>query len=190
VAVKAPNGTAIRVMPPPSSRRRPAPARRVPAGVEPQVAAVRRFTRFFTSVIGVLEEGYLASAFTVTEARVLYELATRAEASAVDLVRDLGLDAGYVSRLLADFERRGLVARSPSPTDGRRTIVRLTTSGRAAFMPIDAAARERVAGLLTPLSAVDREEVVQAMARVEAVLTRSVTPARGLSARRGSGRSR
>lgn len=141
-------------------------------------------------MIGVLEEGYLASPFTVTEARILYELATRAEVSAVDLVRDLGLDAGYVSRLLADFERRGLVARNPSPSDGRRTMVRLTISGRAAFMPLDSAARERVAHLLTPLPAADREEVAQAMARIEAILSRNVMPARGRSARRETARSR
>ena len=97
------NGASIRLMPA-APRRRPATTRRAPAGIEPHVAAVRRFTRFFTSVIGVLEEGYLESPFTVTEARILYELATRAEVSAVDLVRDLGLDAGYVSRLLTDFD--------------------------------------------------------------------------------------
>ncbi len=166
------------------------PARRVPAGLEPQVAAVRRFTRFFTSVIGVLEDGYLGSPFTVTEARVLYELATRPEVSAVDLVRDLGLDAGYVSRLLAEFGRRGLVARTRSPRDGRRTLVRLTASGRSAFLPLDLAARDVVTDLLAPLPAADREEVVRAMEVVEAVLSRSVTRARGQSARRETARSR
>ncbi len=183
------NGASIRLMPA-APRRRPATTRRAPAGIEPHVAAVRRFTRFFTSVIGVLEEGYLESPFTVTEARILYELATRAEVSAVDLVRDLGLDAGYVSRLLTDFERRGLVARQPSPTDARRTMVRLTLAGRAAFVPIDAAARDFVANLLTPLPAADREEVARAMARIEEILSRNVMPARGRSARRETARSR
>src|SRR5262249_12862313 len=96
------------------------------------VAAVRRFNRFYTAQIGVLHEGLLHSPFTLTEARVLYELAHRDRPTATDLVKELGLDAGYLSRILRGFRLRGLVARTSSTADGRQTLLSLTRKGRGA----------------------------------------------------------
>jgi DNA-binding MarR family transcriptional regulator len=142
-------------------------------GLERDIAAMRRFSRFYTRLIGVLEEGYLHSAFSVTEARVLYELAHRDRAVASDLVRDLGLDAGYVSRLLRRFEHRGLVRRTPSAVDARRALLVLTAKGRRAFAPLDRRAHDDIGALLAPLPAARRRQVIAAMTTVERLLSTS-----------------
>src|SRR3712207_6994853 len=94
-----------------------------------RVGAVRRFNRFWTRRIGALGEGYLESPFSLTEVRVLYELAHREEASAGQLREELGLDAGYLSRIVRGFEESGLVAKRTSETDARRSLLRLTEKG-------------------------------------------------------------
>src|SRR5579862_7401138 len=106
------------------------------------VATVRRFNRFYTQRIGVLHEGLLASPFSLTEARLLYELAHRDGLTAAQLARELALDPGYLSRVLGDFAKRGLLARLPSPTDGRQSLLALTDAGRAAFAPLDSRSRD------------------------------------------------
>src|SRR6267378_7182512 len=117
------------------------------------IAIVREFNRFYTGRIGVLGEGYLRSPFSLTEVRVLYELAHRRSASATDLVRELGLDAGYLSRILRGFSRRGIVTRERSRDDGRRSILRLTARGRATVAPLEARARKEIGAMLTDLPA-------------------------------------
>jgi DNA-binding MarR family transcriptional regulator len=135
-----------------------------------RVAAVRRFSRFYTRVIGVLAEGLLHTRFTLTEARVLYELAQADEVTAAGLGRDLDLDAGYLSRILQRFERDALVARRPSPADRRQTLLALTEAGEAAFAPLDARSREAVAALLAKLPEPAQDCLVTAMQRIETLL--------------------
>jgi DNA-binding MarR family transcriptional regulator len=103
--------------------------------IERRVAAIRQFNRFYTSRIGVLH--YLGGDFSLAEVRVLYELAHRpSPPTAAQLGKDLSLDAGYLSRLVRGFERRGLIARTRSASDGRQSHLALTTAGRAAFAPL------------------------------------------------------
>lgn len=135
------------------------------------VAAVRRFSRFYTRRLGVLEERQHGEPFTLAETRVLYELATRPSLGATELGRDLGLDAGYLSRILGGFSERGFVERRRSASDGRRTELALTEAGRAAFRPLDAGSQARVGALLEPLDAEARVRLVRALAQVEALLS-------------------
>lgn len=134
------------------------------------IAAVRRFSRFYTRQVGALREGLLDSRFTLTETRVLYELAHRDDLTASDLARDLGLDPGYLSRILARFEGDGLLARAPSETDRRRAVLNLTEAGKAAFAPLDTGAREEVAAWLGGLAEPAKAELVAAMGRIETLL--------------------
>jgi DNA-binding MarR family transcriptional regulator/GNAT superfamily N-acetyltransferase len=131
--------------------------------LEREVAAVRRFNRFYTQKIGVLHEGFLNSRFTLAEGRVLYELAHRDRPTATEIGRELGLDAGYLSRIIAGFEKKRLLKRTPSPEDGRRYHLSLTEKGRQAFTPLDETSRAEVAALLQPLPDVGRHRVVAAM---------------------------
>lgn len=135
-----------------------------------RVAAVRRFNRFYTQRIGVLEQGLLRTSFSLAEARVLYELAHRDKPTATALAKDLGLDAGYLSRMLRGFRRRGLIARETSKVDGRQTLLSLTERGAKAFAPLDARTREQIALMLGPLPAAKQERLVAAMHAIEGLL--------------------
>jgi len=134
------------------------------------VAAVRSFNRFYTRRIGVLQEGLLKSALPLTPARVLYEVAHRDEPSASVLGRELGLNAGYLSRVLARLEKSGLVERRPSKRDGRLGLLRLTPRGERSFARLDARSREEVGGMLRGLSSADRRRLVDALGTVRRVL--------------------
>jgi DNA-binding MarR family transcriptional regulator/GNAT superfamily N-acetyltransferase len=134
------------------------------------IAAVRRFSRFYTSQLGLLNEGLLNSDFSLTEARVLYELAHREALTATDLRRDLGLDAGYLSRILNAFDRRGLITRAALPRDGRQMLLTLTAAGRAAFERLDRASQEEVLAMIGQLAPARRAGLVQAMRTVEHLL--------------------
>lgn len=135
-----------------------------------QIAAIRAFNRFYTRQIGLLDESLLESGFSLTEMRLLYELAHRDGPTAADLCRDLGLDAGYLSRVLSRLEARGLVRRRPSPEDGRQSPLALTAAGRKAFAPVEKATCEQIAALIAPLPAPERERLVKAMATVQRLL--------------------
>jgi DNA-binding MarR family transcriptional regulator/GNAT superfamily N-acetyltransferase len=137
---------------------------------EAMIAALRAFGRFYTRQIGLLEEGLHRSAFSLTEARVLYELAHRDRPTASVLGQDLGLDAGYLSRLLKRFEEQGLLTRRTAAEDGRRQVLALTQAGQAAFAPLDEASRAEVGALLARLPSADRAALVGAMARVRRLL--------------------
>lgn len=143
--------------------------------VEDRIAAVRRFSRHYTRVIGVLQEGLLQSAFSLTEARVLYELAHRPGMTATTLGRELGVDAGYLSRILAGFAERGLLERRTDAADRRQSTLRLTAAGEAAFAPLDARSRAEIAALLAAMPQPVQHELVAAMSRIETLLN-AVTP--------------
>jgi DNA-binding MarR family transcriptional regulator/GNAT superfamily N-acetyltransferase len=146
------------------------------AALEERIATVRRFNRFYTRKIGVLAERLLNSPFSLAEARVLYELALREPATATELRQELGLDPGYLSRILAGFARRGLVSRSSSEADRRQSHLSLTQTGRAAFAPLDARSRDEIGGLLASLPEPDQGRLVAAMEQVERLLGASPAP--------------
>ncbi len=141
-----------------------------PRELEQRVEAARRFNRFYTRQIGVLHEAAYNSPFSLTEVRVLYELAHRDQPTATALGRDLGLDAGYLSRILRGFERRGLVLKTRSPADGRQSHLSLTAQGRKVFGPLNARSHDEVAAMLGGLSAAAQARVVGAMQTIERLL--------------------
>jgi DNA-binding MarR family transcriptional regulator/GNAT superfamily N-acetyltransferase len=145
-------------------------------GLPARIAAVRRFNRFYTRRIGVLQEGLLKSPFSLTEARVLYELAHREDATASALVRDLDLDAGYLSRLLKGFEERGLIKRAASPRDARQSLLSLTALGRAAFAPLDRRSQDEIGDLLRALPAPAQKRLVEDMTEIETLLGERPAP--------------
>jgi DNA-binding MarR family transcriptional regulator/GNAT superfamily N-acetyltransferase len=131
---------------------------------------VRRFNRCYTQKIGVLGERLLDSPFSLTEARILYELAHRERPTASELCRELDLDPGYLSRILGGFRRRGLVVRAASDTDRRQIHLSLSDAGRAAFAPLDNRSRDEIAALLAGLPEPGQRRLVVAMAEIERLL--------------------
>jgi len=141
-----------------------------PATVSPQdVKAVRAFNRFYTQRIGVLKR-YLDTDFTLTEVRVLYELAHRPPLTASELVRDLSLDAGYLSRILRRFEQQGWLQRAPAPHDARQQLLRLTDAGYATFAPLQQKSRDETGALLAGVAPPARERLIRAMGTVQRLL--------------------
>jgi DNA-binding MarR family transcriptional regulator/GNAT superfamily N-acetyltransferase len=134
-----------------------------------QVKAVRGFNRFYTQRIGVLDP-YLGGEFSLTEVRVLYELAHRDQPTATELGRDLALDAGYLSRILRRFESRGWLARTPSPADARQSLLKLTGSGYQVFAPLQQKSRDEAAALLASVPAAARGKLIDAMGTMQALL--------------------
>ena len=144
---------------------------------EHRVDAVREFNRFYTRRIGVLDEAYLGSRFSLTEVRVLYELAHREKATAAELARELGLDAGYLSRIVRGFTRRGVIAKTGAKDDARKTILRLTARGRRVTLPLEAKARTQIGAMLDDVPVSRQAHIVEAMRAIETSLAGS-TPAR------------
>jgi DNA-binding MarR family transcriptional regulator/GNAT superfamily N-acetyltransferase len=134
-----------------------------------QVSAIRGFNRFYTRRIGVLD-GMAGHPFALAEARVLYELAHRERPTATDIRKELGLDAGYLSRILRNFERQRLVKREASKTDERQRILSLTAKGRKAFAPLDERSNRHVASMLEGLSPAQRQQLVEAVQTIDRLL--------------------
>jgi DNA-binding MarR family transcriptional regulator/GNAT superfamily N-acetyltransferase len=134
------------------------------------VAAVRRFNRFYTKQIGVLRKTYLDSPYSLGEMRVLYELAHRDGLTASDIGRTLDLDAGYLSRLLRNFEKRGLISRRPSAKDARQSHLALTARGRKLFAPMEERSQRQAGAMLNRLDPVQQSRIVEAMTSIEALL--------------------
>ncbi len=126
----------------------------------PRVQAIRSFNRFYTKQIGVLREGLLKSPFSLTEVRVLYEIAHREKATASELCKELDLDPGYLSRILTNFEKRGLIDKSPSEADGRQSLLSLTQQGQKTLAPLEARSNEEVAAMLGRLSEDEQKRLV------------------------------
>lgn len=141
-----------------------------PGHQQERIAAVRAFNRFFTRQIGVLREGLLHSEFTLTEMRVLYELAHHGDQPSAALCRDLGLDRGYLSRIVARFESAGLVSKVACATDGRSKLLHLTAHGRAVYEPLDRRSRDEVGELLARLDEADQQRMLGAMHTIRELL--------------------
>jgi DNA-binding MarR family transcriptional regulator/N-acetylglutamate synthase-like GNAT family acetyltransferase len=139
-------------------------------GTDADVDAVRRFNRFYTRQIGVLQEGLLRSPFSLTEARVLYEIAHRQAPTAAELGKTLGLDPGYLSRILRGFRRRGFVDRRTSEADGRQGLLSLTGRGKASFATLDERSRREVRAMLDRLPAAGQRRLVEALGAAEEAL--------------------
>jgi len=134
------------------------------------IAAVRRFNRFYTQKIGVLREGLADTSWSLTEARVLYELAHRDRSTASELSQVLALDSGYLSRIVRSFERKKLLSRKPAVQDRRQTLLTLTTAGKRAFALLDRRTVQDVRQLLKPLSAAECHRLAAAMQTIETLL--------------------
>jgi DNA-binding MarR family transcriptional regulator/N-acetylglutamate synthase-like GNAT family acetyltransferase len=135
-----------------------------------RIEAVRRFNRFYTKKIGVLHERLLRSPFPLTEARVIYELAHHEKTTATELSNELGLDAGYLSRLLRSFKKRGLIRKQPSQTDGRQNFLSLTERGQEAFAILNVRSRNEIGSMLSSFSGADQNRLVKAMHTIEGLL--------------------
>ncbi len=141
-----------------------------PDGKRRQVADVRAFNRFYTRLLGLLDERLLDSPVSLTEARVLWEIRARAGIRAEDLIASLGVDRGYMSRILRRLEADGLVSRAPHGNDRRMRVLGLTRPGAAFMRKLDAQASEQIEGLMAGLSAVQQERLVRAMREIQALL--------------------
>lgn len=135
-----------------------------------QIELVRDFNRFYTRQIGLLREGLLKTPYSLTQARVLYELGTRSSLRSIDLIRDLALDAGYLSRLLKGFEKQGLLKRTASREDGRVSLLALTARGRAEFGRLNTRSQAEAAEMLDAMGATGRQRLVDSMTSIRQLL--------------------
>ena len=139
-------------------------------GTDDHITAVRAFNRFYTRKLGVLDQHLGQSPFSLSEARVLYELAHRDDLAAKEIGIELGLDPGYLSRIVQGFDEKGLITRRPLPADRRQYQLSLTAKGRQTFAKLNLSSQNEVAAMLAQLSAGDATRLTQAMATIEAVL--------------------
>lgn len=135
-----------------------------------QVEDIRRFNRFYTRQIGVLQEKLLRSPFSLSEARVIYELAHHEKATATELIKELGLDAGYLSRILRSFTKHGLIDKKPSEGDARQSLLWLTEKGQEAYARLNAASHNEIEAMLADLSVEERHLLTGAMHTIERLI--------------------
>ena len=143
----------------------------MPKASQQNVGAVRRFNRFYTRQIGVLRRTYLGSPYSLAEMRVLYEIAHQGAHTASDIARALDLDAGYLSRVLRNFEKAGLISRKPSPEDARQSHLALTARGAKIFAPYERRSQAQAGDMLAKLKAPEQARLVAAMDSIETLLT-------------------
>jgi len=137
---------------------------------EAVIEVIRGFNRFYTRQLGLLNDGYQGSRFTLTEVRVLYELASRDGCTATEIAQELCLDLGYLSRLLGKFERLRFLIRKRSAVDARQYILRLSKAGQAAFAPLDRAARAQVAAMIAELGTEHRRQLLTSMQGIQRLI--------------------
>jgi DNA-binding MarR family transcriptional regulator/GNAT superfamily N-acetyltransferase len=142
----------------------------MPVDAAAQIACVRQFNRFYTRQIGLLRDGLLGTAFSLTEARLLYEIARRGATTAAELAADLAIDPGYLSRLIRSFMDSGLLARERSPADRRQGILALTDHGRDTFADLDRRSQSEIGVLLERFDDDERRRLLAAMATIETLL--------------------
>ncbi len=135
-----------------------------------QISAVRSFNRFYTRKLGVLDQQLLNTPFSLSEARLLYELANGENLAAKEIGIELGLDPGYLSRIVQNFDENGLITRKPLPSDRRQYQLSLTAKGRQAFAKVDRSSHDDVAAMLATLPRGDSERLIGAMAVIERLL--------------------
>ena len=135
-----------------------------------KIKAIRHFNRFYTRQIGLLNLGLLDSPYSLTEARVIYELAQKETCTATELGSELNLDMGYLSRILASFQKNGLLQKEPAPRDKRQSLLRLSPSGQQAFTMLNERSSQEINNMLNALSAPEQQRLVKAMRTVEALL--------------------
>ena len=135
-----------------------------------EIAAVRAFNRAYTKKLGVLDQHLLKSPYSLSEARVMYELAHRDEMTATEIGGELGLDPGYLSRIVQGFEDDGLISREALASDRRHFRLALTTKGRQAFARLDRSSHDEVAAMLSELTVADRKRLTEAMETIERLL--------------------
>jgi DNA-binding MarR family transcriptional regulator/predicted GNAT family acetyltransferase len=148
-----------------------------PPVADDQVQAVRAFNRFYTRKLGVLDQQLMKSPFSLSEARVLYEIAQGGEQSAKEIGLLLGLDPGYLSRIVQNFEDSGLILRKPLPADRRQYQLTLTAKGRQAFGRLERMSQDDVGAMLQPMRSEDRRTLTEAMATIERLLSLAGAPA-------------
>lgn len=141
-----------------------------------RVGAVRRFNRFYTRQIGLLQDGMVDTRFSLTEARVLYELGQAPETTATAIAATLGLDHGYLSRILGEFAETGLITRKPSPDDGRQTLLKLSAKGRATFRKLDRGSHRLVGAMLEKMEEPRQQQMIEAMQTIERCLAPDAAP--------------
>ncbi|MDB5617615.1 helix-turn-helix domain-containing GNAT family N-acetyltransferase [Tardiphaga sp.] len=152
------------------------PAISSPAISDQQIAAVRDFNRFYTRRLGVLEQQFLDSPWSLTEARVLYELASREASSAKEIAAALDIDAGYLSRIIQNFSEKGLLTRRPLPADRRQYQLGLTAKGRLAYGRVNRSSHDDIAAMLSELTPADAARVAQSMTTIERLLGNETAP--------------
>ncbi|MHA2497370.1 MAG: bifunctional helix-turn-helix transcriptional regulator/GNAT family N-acetyltransferase [Candidatus Hodarchaeales archaeon] len=140
------------------------------AATKDRIAEIREFNRFYTRIIGVLRKGLLHSPFSLTEARIIFELAHKKELTATDLCRDLGLDQGYLSRILVRLEKQDVLQKVKSQKDGRQRILSLTPKGEKEFELLNTRASDEVADILQRLTESDQLRLIKAMKTIASIL--------------------
>jgi DNA-binding MarR family transcriptional regulator/GNAT superfamily N-acetyltransferase len=145
--------------------------------LDKKVADMRRFNRFYTRRIGLLERGLLKTRFPLTQARIIFELAQREQSTASDLIRELDIDPGYLSRILGAFEQDGLIQKTRSKSDSRRRLLKLTAEGKKSFAELDERASQEIKVLLQGLPGEDQQRLLNAMRTIEDILEAKPEPA-------------